>query len=264
MPKKIKLFWWSEIHLMHKNKENFGDLVGKYLVEKISGKEVIFAHPKKQKWKHYLNPVYATAGSILAHVTKNCIVWGSGIINKDQVVQPAKFLSVRGPQTRKRLLEQGYEVPEAYGDPALLLPKYYNKKVDKKYKFGIVPHYVDYEEVAKEYANNSEVNVINLMTNSVEEVIDEFLACEQIYSSSLHGLIVSHAYQIPAVWVKLSDKLFGDNIKFQDYFESLGMQLYEPKHSIELNNDDFKQTFALPYSTEVDKCQLSLSTTCPF
>ncbi|WP_410503913.1 hypothetical protein [Flavobacterium sp. XN-5] len=32
-----------------------------------------------------------------------------------------------------------------YGDPALLLPRYFNSKVEKKYKYGLVPHYNDYK-----------------------------------------------------------------------------------------------------------------------
>ena len=32
----IRLFWWNEIKMMNKKHENFGDLLGKYLVEKIS------------------------------------------------------------------------------------------------------------------------------------------------------------------------------------------------------------------------------------
>ena len=33
---KIRLFWWNEIKMQGKSKENYGDLLGKYLVEKIS------------------------------------------------------------------------------------------------------------------------------------------------------------------------------------------------------------------------------------
>ena len=262
---KLKLFWWSEIHLMNKSKENFGDLVGKYIVEKISGQQAVFTHPKKQQWKHFLSSVYVTAGSILAHVNKNCIVWGSGIINKDEVVKPAKFLSVRGPQTGKKLLEQGYQVPEKYGDPALLLPQYYQPKIKKKYTYGITPHYVDYKKVCQTFDSHTDVKVIDLMTNSVENTIDQFLECKYIISSSLHGLIVAHAYGIPAVWMKFSDKLFGDDIKFQDYFESVGILNYVALSSeIKLSEIDFDSVKALPQPQRIEKCQNDLLTSCPF
>lgn len=267
MPEQtIKLFWWSEIHLMQKPKENFGDLVGKYLVEKISHKTVMFTHPNKQKWKHKLssNPIYTTAGSILAHVNKYCIVWGSGIINKNQVVKPAKFLLVRGSQTRHRLLQLGYFVPEKYGDPALLLPKYYNPKIEKKYKMGVIPHYNDYNWVKENYTDKN-ISIIDLMTNSIEDTAKEILECERILSSSLHGLIVAHAYGIPAVWIKFSDKLFGDDIKFQDYFESVGIKLYSPLKEIDsLTSIDFEVEHALPDQAELEKRKQDLLETCPF
>ena len=262
---KLKLFWWSEIHLMNKSKENFGDLVGKYLVEKISGQHAVFTYPKKQQWKHFLNPVYVTAGSILAHVNKNCIVWGSGIINKDEVVKSARFLSVRGPQTRKKLLKQGYQVPKKYGDPALLLPQYYQPTIKKKYTYGFIPHYVDYEKVCQTFDSRTDMKVIDLMTNSVENTIDQFLECKYIISSSLHGLIVAHAYKIPAVWMKFSNKLFGDDIKFRDYFESVDISNYNalsPK--IELSRIDFNSVKALPQPQLIEKCQNDLLMSCPF
>ena len=42
---KIRLFWWNEIELQGKSKENYGDLLGKYLVEKISQKQIVWSKP---------------------------------------------------------------------------------------------------------------------------------------------------------------------------------------------------------------------------
>lgn len=265
----IRLFWWNEIKLMGKSKENYGDLLGKYLVEKISGKEVVWVHPKKWHFKDYFQPIYATAGSILAHVNKNCIVWGSGIILKDQVVKPATFLAVRGPQTRKRLLEQGLSVPEVYGDPGLLLPLYYHPSVEKKYQLGIVPHYNDFKAVQAHYADQKEMLLIDLMTNDIEATTDLFLQCERIVSSSLHGLIIAHAYGIPAVWMPFSNKPFGDGIKFQDYFESVQLTPYTPEvtdvqKSVEELLSLFEKYPAIPKASVVADLQKGLLAACPF
>ncbi|WP_418510299.1 polysaccharide pyruvyl transferase family protein [Corallibacter sp.] len=69
---------------------------------------------------------------MLAHVNKKCIVWGSGIIHDNQTVKSEKFLAVRGRETRRVLVSQGYSVSKVYGDPALLLLDYFQPKVKKK------------------------------------------------------------------------------------------------------------------------------------
>lgn len=265
----IRLFWWSEPHLLGKPKENYGDLLGKYLVQKISGKEVVWAHPKKWHFKDYFQPIYVTAGSVLAHVNNKCIVWGSGIINKDQIVKPAKFLAVRGPQTRKRLLEQGYQVPEVFGDPGMLLPLYYQPTIEKKYKLGIIPHYNDFKTIKPLYENEKEVLLIDLMTNDIEATTNLFLQCEHIVSSSLHGLIVAHAYGVPAVWVQFSNKLFGDGIKFKDYFESVQISFYQTELSEELPSIEellkrFETYPSLPDAKVTSQLQKGLMEVCPF
>ena len=265
----IRLFWWNEIKMMHKAKENYGDMLGKYLVEKISSKKVTWVFPKHFSVYNYFQPIYATIGSILAHVNENCIVWGSGIISQTIPVKKAKFLAVRGPQTRKYLIGLGYDVPEVYGDPALLLPNYYHPEVAKKYKFGIVPHYNDYKAMSQLYVNQDDVLVIDLMTNDIEAVTRQFLQCEKVVSTSLHGIIVSHAYQIPAVWVQFSDKLFGDGIKFQDYFESVEMQSYVPSiNSEKMTNSDMEQLFesypSLPKVEQIEALKRGLMAVCPF
>ncbi|MDG1729357.1 MAG: polysaccharide pyruvyl transferase family protein [Algibacter sp.] len=269
-PKKIRLFWWSESLLMGKTKENYGDVLGKYLVEKISGKKVAFSHPKKFSILDFFQPIYVTAGSILAHINKKCVVWGSGVIKNNQLVKPAKFLAVRGPETRRILMNQGYVVPEIFGDPALLLPNYYNPKIDKKYQLGIIPHYVDFEFVKNNINHLDNVLVIDLMTNNIEQTTDSILQCKQIVSSSLHGIIVSHAYQIPALWIKFSDKLFGDDIKFKDYFKSVAITSYKPI-GMEVLADSvgsekiFEQHgSALPSKDTLNKLQKGLMDVCPF
>ncbi|WP_324721931.1 polysaccharide pyruvyl transferase family protein [Salinimicrobium sp. HB62] len=267
--KPLPLFWWSEIRFIFRDKENYGDLLSKYLAEKISQRPVKFVHPKKQPWYKWDKSHFVSAGSILHHATKNSIVWGSGIIDRTRKIAPADFHAVRGPQTRNYLLEQGLLCPEVYGDPALLLPIFYKPQVDKKYNLGIIPHYHDYKKAVVDYEENLDITVIDLLTLDVEEVTRQILECENTISSSLHGLIVSHAYGIPSVWVEFSDKLFGDGVKFADYLESVDMKTYEPeflkgKLSVE---DLYKIIFAypsLPKKEKLEQIKKDLKAACPF
>ncbi|WP_130734323.1 polysaccharide pyruvyl transferase family protein [Flavobacterium sp. J27] len=267
--KTIRLFWWNEKIIQGKSKENYGDVLGKYLVEKISGKKVVFAWPKKKAIADFFSPIYVTIGSIIHNVNHKCIVWGSGIINCEFKIKKATFLAVRGPQTRKYLLNFGYQVPEVYGDPAILLPLFFNPVVEKKYKIGIVPHYKDYEIVKNWYTNHKDIVVIDMMTNDVEAKTREFLECEKIISSSLHGIIIAHAYEIPAVWQKFSNKVFGDDIKYQDYFESVGLNSYKPNiRETAFLDDEIAPLFIgkpfLPNQETMHKLREGLMAVCPF
>lgn len=267
--KSISIFWWNERILQNKEKENYGDLLSKYLVEKISGKSVRWVHPKKRSWFNRNRTNYLTVGSIIHHCSTNSIVWGSGIIDTEQKVHNADFRAVRGPETRAYLMKSGYICPEIYGDPAILLPLFFNPKPKKKFKLGIIPHYHDYTMIMDLYGNESEVNVIDLRTMDVEEVTFRILQCENIISSSLHGLIVSHAYGIPAMWMRFSNKLFGDNVKFIDYLKSVRIKIYQGElldERVSMNEllKMFGNYQVLPSSKVLKELQQGLLASCPF
>ncbi|WP_405369575.1 polysaccharide pyruvyl transferase family protein [Nonlabens sp. Asnod2-A12] len=266
----IRLYWWSEIFIQKKQKENYGDLLGKYLVEKISGKKVTWVRAQKFSIRNLFSPLYVTIGSVLAHINTYCTVWGSGINHKDESIASARFLSVRGPLSRKRILELGYECPEVYGDPALLLPLYYQPKVDKKYTLGIIPHITDLETAKKLYGQRKGVKIIDFNTNDIEETTSEILSCEHILSSSLHGVIVAHAYQIPAVQVKFSDNIYGDGVKYHDYLLAVGLNTYQPefiKNEIGVNEAVTiikNHESSLPSNQVIHNIQQGLLVVCPF
>ena len=162
-------------------------------------------------------------------------------------------------------------MPEVYGDPAILTPDYYHPKIEKKYKIGVICHYVDFDDISSKI-NFKNVRVINLLTNNIESKIDEILSCETLITSSLHGLILGHTYKIPSLWVKFSEKLYGDDIKFFDYFESVNLDI---TNSIYLKNEviseqDLKEILdnnsskLLPSESFVNKVKENLMNSCPF
>lgn len=138
-----------------------------------------------------------------------------------------------------------------------------------QYDLGIIPHYADYQIVAELYKDQKNVLIIDLMTNDVESVTNQILKCRKILSSSLHGVIVAHAYQIPAVWVKFSENVFGDGIKYQDYFESVGIENYTPEFLVQAQDNNqtellFSQTDSLPKAEKIKELQNKLMDVCPF
>ncbi len=224
--KPIPLFYWSSKIFENKMYENYGDLLSKYIVEKVSGRTTVYYNAPKRR-KRLFKPRHLLAiGSILSYAGGRSYVWGTGIISKNDVFGKATFCAVRGPKTRERVIELGFQCPEVYGDPGLLLPRFYKPAVAKTHKIGIIPHYTDYETVAGWYRNTPGIKVINLISDDLEATTNDILSCERTISSSLHGIILSHAYEIPSVWVRFSNRLSGDNVKFEDYFLSVDLVPY--------------------------------------
>ena len=137
-----------------------------------------------------------------------------------QVSKDLKVYAVRGPKTRKILLNSGIACPEIYGDPGIFLPHIFSSygNTIKKYKYGIIPHYVDYKKV-RQYIKDDKINVINILS-SVENVILEANKCERLFSSSLHGIILGESFKIPTAWFTIGGKLGGGDFKFEDYYLS--------------------------------------------
>jgi len=225
MNEKVNLFWFSKQRLQSINIKNFGDDLNPFLIKKITGKDVIWKNPKSQNIIQLcFTRINLAIGSILHFATNNCNIWGSGLIDSDsEFPTKANYFAVRGPQTYKILKRKGCKVNAIYGDPALLLPRFFEIKPQKKYLLGVIPHYTEIDNILEtNKLNSDEVKLINLQ-NDCYEVIEEILACEKILSSSLHGIIVAMAYGIPVKRIQLSDNIYGDGIKYNDFYESVGI-----------------------------------------
>ena len=112
--------------------------------------------------------------------------------------------------------------------------------VIKKYRLGIIPHFDDFDHPALVgFKNDPKVLMIKMEGyKNWLEVLDQICSCEYIASSSLHGLIMSEAYDIPNLWIELSGKLMGGHFKFHDFFLSMDQdrpQPYVVKEGMSLN-----------------------------
>lgn len=205
---------------------NYGDMLSPYIVERMSDRRCEHYDLKvKRKW--WARRKHLTAiGSIMRHCESTSVVWGTGIITREDQFPKAKFHAVRGPETLKRIRALGYPCPEVFGDPALLLPSFYNPTVERTHALGIIPHIVDYDAVCELHVATDGVRTIQFLTDNLERTTREILSCERIISSSLHGIIVAHAYGIPATWVRFSESLAGDDVKFADYLGAVEIPAY--------------------------------------
>lgn len=215
----VSLFWWD-------NKPNFGDAVGPWLSSRITGK-----NPVNARGANLAAPPVMSVGSILNLIEQDGTkVWGTGLmgpLNRDDTSRLRKFSNVsvhavRGRLTRDEVKRKlGWDVPEVYGDPALLLPMFLpvSKVSGETEQISIVPHYLhlDYFKALR----SDRVDVLDVR-DGMERVIRRIASSSVCISTSLHGLIIAQAYGIPWVWVRLSDhQLGGDTFKFHDFFSTL-------------------------------------------
>jgi pyruvyltransferase len=204
------------------SRPNFGDALTPWLIRQISGQYPQFRWPSDGRHK------FLAVGSIVGMANATSTVWGAGIMNlSDDICPMATLLAVRGPLTRARALACGAACPETYGDPALLLPRFYAARPSDRFRLGLAPHFSDMPRLRSIRSGARDLCLID-MQDPIKQVVDQIASCQIVASSSLHGLIASHAYGIPAVWVQFRPLPSGDDSKFHDYFLAMGQQPPEP------------------------------------
>ena len=192
-------------------------------------------------------------------------MWGSGFVDSSHHMQvrPKRICAVRGPLTLQRLRDDGVDCPDVVGDPALLYPMFYRPDVPKRYRLGVIPHFRDFElPAAQRLGREDGVLVIDLMAG-IREVADQINSCEAIASSSLHGLVAGDGYGIPSIWIRFSDRPYGDGFKFRDYLASVGRQ-DEPEPLMVTESTPLDQILARFSDYELDIDLDAFLQACPF
>lgn len=213
---------------------NLGDDLNWFLIKKIQPNKVsllsdsIIGRCSLFKKENFL----IIGSTINSKTNQKTVIWGAGVIDGNSPLKsfPKRVCAVRGPLTREYLVKKGVDCPAVYGDPAMLIKYFYKPHVEKKYKLGIIPHYVDFNsDKFKNLKKDPEVLFIKMQNyKSVDSVINEIASCERILSSSLHGLIISETYEVPNIWINVSDKITGGSFKYLDYYGSIGINNVKP------------------------------------
>ena len=212
---------------------NWGDDMNYFLVEMLSGKKVLHLTDSMILRKLPLESFLVVGSTVTFYSLDHVTIWGAGVINNHDIPYiegtPTNICAVRGPLTRAALVEKGYNCPQIYGDPILLISKFYQPKVGQViYEYGIVPHYIDKNQPVIQEFKDKNIKVIDIQNYKTwQSFIDDICQCRYIFSSSLHGLIVAESYGIPSAWVGFSDYIEGWEFKFRDYYMSI--QKYEPE-----------------------------------
>ena len=162
-------------------------------------------------------------GSILKWTNKKTKIWGSGFLYESDSFNGGDVYALRGKFSNERLKSMGYKGCSIYGDPALLLPLIVPLKKKQRKFLGIIPHFQDFKTITNSYSIF--FDIISLETTNIIDKINEITSYRYILSTSLHGIIVAHAYGIPAIWIQ-QNEIDGDGIKFKDYFSSVEIPIY--------------------------------------
>lgn len=194
---------------------NVGDQINIDIMQHYSCKNISNT-PGNSLFKHYL-----VVGSVLHNMNKNSVVMGSGLIHpsySNQIRGLGNIKILRGLNSLKIINDKfSLDLKIPLGDPAILFPKIHNPVFSKKYKFGLVLHYVDINHPIKSIAKEMGANIISVSL-SPKDFVNEMLKCENIISSSMHGLILADAYNIPNKRLILSSDITGGDYKYSDYY----------------------------------------------
>ena len=228
---------------------NWGDRLNKYLLDKITGKNTHIIHINHLDYINKIasffpdKPIFTAIGSVMHFVPDGAFVWGTGCIynSKNFNFNPSAILSVRGPLTAEVISSKGFSKPELYGDPALVLQKYIDKNVfyrKKEFKIGVIPHQNEKHLLAvTELIKKHELYFIDI-EGEIDAVIDDVARCDYVFSSSLHGLILSDILDIPNTWVRFFEHFPGENFKFNDYYSSLKGNVSDDRKPIYITLDN--------------------------
>lgn len=220
----VKLYWWR---YEPSPTGNFGDEITRHIITKVFKKDVHWAPPPEAD--------IVGTGSIIDIVLKekndnHPIIWGSGFIEPgtSQVsYEDCRVALVRGTSTLGRVanIPAGLTIPT--GDPGLLANKLIKVPRRKKYKLGVIPHYVDFDDPALDRFKTMPETIVIDPTKDCLAVLRQIADCETIISSSLHGLIVSDSFGTPNLHILLSENLKGGLYKFYDYYSAFSTDRYQ-------------------------------------
>lgn len=231
--------------------QNVGDWLSVVIVNEVAKLNNIDINATVEKTKH----LYAV-GSILPNL-QDATIWGSGFL-KDITKQKRFPLTafyhkhfpstdvraVRGPLSKEIFERMGIHCPDVFGDPAILMPMFYQPKVTEEREYILIPHYNDFQK----HSNNA--NCISTWTNDYKAFIDKICSAKLVISSSLHGIILAEAYGKPAIMLKNSAS--SDTFKYRDYYLSTGRNDFPIVSTLE---EALKTSCSIPDSNRLAQMQ---------
>ena len=171
-------------------------------------------------------------GSILHLARTGDVIWGIGA-NGKKLDHPAAYReldirAVRGPLTRAFLQAKGYEVPETYGDPGMLVGRLWpREQAARRFRqraVTVVPNFHDMHHAV------GRSDAVNPTTDNIWETLGTIAASDLVVGSSLHAIVVAESFGIPARLVASSVE---PRFKFEDYYRGTGRPGFCPAPDVD-------------------------------
>lgn len=219
----IKLYWCRGKGRNDPGQRNFGDYLSPLLVEMLSGQPVQYAPVHKADMMAIGSIMNRERKARRFFLPRKLHIWGAGTDAPEHSFSGRHYYhAVRGEKTREQI--DSLKGQPALGDPGLLAAHWWEGRAKpvKRYRLGVIPHYVDKEHpLVAQLAREEGVRIIDVFS-SVEEVLRNIQECDFVISSSMHGLIVSDAFGVPNRRLRLSQGIISD-FKFIDYYSAFGL-----------------------------------------
>jgi pyruvyltransferase len=212
---RLPVFYWRPDEETYGISVNFGDALFPLIVERI------VKRPVERVDERYAGPKLIAGGSALHCARDGDVLWGAGLRTEEDFARGPRFqrlrvAAVRGPITRDFLRSRyAVDVPEVFGDPAILLPQLFPewRRRPVTGRIGVIPHFSNRHE----YTSTSENLVVIVPNQEPDRIVPDILTCELVVAGSLHGLIVAEAFGIPARW--LNSSRTEPELKYYDYYQ---------------------------------------------
>lgn len=137
-------------------------------------------------------------------MTSPCIISGQGVCNNQEISisKDTIILFVRGPLTRKYLVDHGYKCPEEYLEPLLL---YKTEQVNRK--------------------KNSVLHIINIEPD-IDNLLKDIKYHKEVCTNNYVAFILCILYDVTIYWIK-----DGDYLQIKDFLLGCGLDM-EPVFSL--------------------------------
>lgn len=225
----VDVFSWDPVRAAEGEKfgrttRNFGDVLGRYLVERIVDRRGLIdgSPPASDELTRRLFAV----GSILHFASQGATVWGAGVNFKmrrrlNSFAATLDVRAVRGPVSARVLERAGCQVQRVFGDPILLLPYFLPEATQWRVLRGddvlVVPNLNDLAFMS-DRANALGLRVLD-PTGPTEHLLKRIATAGLVIGSSLHAVVVADSIGVPARLVKSGSEHV---LKYKDYLAGSG------------------------------------------